>query len=203
MPPSDRPHILVLAAGRGRRMGGPKALMPVGGRPWHHWQSERLARLDFPATWVVSPAVARAMLAEPPPTGAPPLVTADPDAPMFASVHAGLQSLASTPPRGVFILPVDVPAPLSLDWHALAALDPVAAPRHLARRGHPLWLAWPWAAARGLTAATCPADARLDELIRADVQTLDTTDPDTVVNLNTPADVAAWLASRAVQEHSA
>jgi CTP:molybdopterin cytidylyltransferase MocA len=104
---------IVLAAGRGRRMGGPKALMTVGGLPWWQTQESRLAAAGVQRLWVVSAEVERAMRSGP--AVAPPLVPADPDAPMFESVRAGV-SAAGAASGGAFILPVDVPAPGRSTW---------------------------------------------------------------------------------------
>ena len=57
MPALDHTRVLVLAAGRGRRMGGPKALMMVEGEPWWMRQRRRIAEVGIPMTWVVSPQV--------------------------------------------------------------------------------------------------------------------------------------------------
>ena len=52
--------VVVLAAGRGTRMGGPKALMEVRGRVWWRWQREWLAPAEAAGAtvvWLVSPVV--------------------------------------------------------------------------------------------------------------------------------------------------
>ena len=69
--------MIMLAAGRGTRMGSPKALMSVGGRAWWREQQERLTELRIASLWVVSEQVRRAMGGE---SGAPAdLVIADTD----------------------------------------------------------------------------------------------------------------------------
>lgn len=182
MPGSDRWRVLILAAGRGTRMGGPKALMQVGGRPWWQLQEERLA--DTPRTWIVSPDVAPHL-----PTCT--LITADPDAPMFSSIRAGLAAATTEP--GLFILPVDVPAPAPSTLAALSrsARDGVAIPTYHSKRGHPVALSRAW-----ITRVFQPAahqDQRLDRLIAPDAIEVAVDDPDIAINLNTPQDVEQWL----------
>lgn len=208
MPPGDpasparlaRDHVLVLAAGQGRRMGCPKALMLVKGRPWWRWQHEALAEAGLGATWAVSPVVKAAIGSGP---GAPRQVLADDAAPMFQSLRVGVESLARRadppePPRGLFVLPIDVPVPARAVWSALAAAavngQGVAAPSFQGAHGHPLYMTWAWAAEHVLAARS--EDARLDRLISGVVEYIDVDDPSVAHNLNTPADVAQWLARR-------
>lgn len=187
MPASD-PMIgwtaVVLAAGRGRRMGGPKALMRVVGREWWRLQEERLEHAGVHRVWVVSPAV-RAQVRG--------LTTAeaDPDAPMFASVLAGMRA---APGAGLFILPVDVPAPGPDVWRLLAAAADagVAVPTSHGERGHPIALSRPWID-RVLSRAG--HEDRLDHLIGPDVVEVPVADPGVLANLNTPGDVRAWAAA--------
>lgn len=200
MPAPTTPHFhtLILAAGRGRRMGGPKALLDIHGQPWWRIQSERLAATTIPATWVVSEPVRLALA---PYAGAPECtVGADPDAPMFASILAGLRELAANPPRGVFVLPVDAPAPGPAVWRDLAsAADsaPVVIPQYHGKSGHPVLLSWVWIERTLMPAAASAADPRtlrLDALIAPVARHLPVTDPCVVINLNTPDDVSAYLA---------
>lgn len=188
-------RVLILAAGRGRRMGAPKALMPVAGvgepRPWWRHQQDRLARADRPPLWVVSPDVRAAMR-----ESAPPHVQSDPDAPMFASVLAGLSALRAAPPGWVHVLPVDVPAPAPATFAALeAAAGPrgVAVPRFRGRTGHPLCLAWSWIEEKVFPVAA--PDQRLDALTAPARVVVDVDDPAVAANLNTPDDLRRWLAT--------
>jgi molybdenum cofactor cytidylyltransferase len=185
---------LVLAAGRGTRMGGPKALMRAGGGVWWRVQQARLSEAGVKSLWVVSPEVEAAMVAE---DDAPPLrAMGDPAAPMFASVVAGVLSLRDAPPRGVFVLPVDVPAAGAGVWAALSRSDVPAAPVWRGERGHPVYLPWGWVASEllALVDAGGVASARLDRLLEGWVSEVEVDDPGVLVNLNTPADVARWSA---------
>lgn len=189
MPDSDPWRIIVLAAGRGTRMGGPKALMAVGKRPWWQTQEGRLAAAA--RTWVVSPQVAAQMGG-----CASPLVLADPEAPMFDSLRAGIDAAGRN--EGILVLPVDVPAPASSTIAALtrAAGAGVAVPVHRARRGHPVALSRGWINRVLLPACAAGQNLRLDHLIEPDARVVPVDDPDTVVNLNTPRDVDRWLAAQ-------
>lgn len=186
---SEARHILVLAAGRGTRMGVPKALMSVGGTPWWTRQQSRLERVGLPVTWVVSDRVAReSQLAR--------TVVVDDTAPMFESIRAGVASLGSLESlAGVFILPVDVPAPEPGVWRELGRCEHPAVPVWHGRRGHPVYLPGTWLRGRDWARA-----GRLDDLIRADSFAVRVGDPDVTVNLNTPQDVDRWLST---QESSA
>lgn len=198
--PTQNLHTLILAAGRGTRMGGPKALLTVAHEPWWRTQSRRLAATGIPTTWVVSDTV-RAALA--PSADAPQrLITADSAAPMFASILIGLRALAHTPPQAVFILPVDAPAPEPAVWQALADSvndlhTPVAIPTFQGKSGHPVLLRWSWIESTLFAAAHAadPATLRLDTLIAPVAHHIAVTDPCVVINLNTPDDVSAYLAS--------
>jgi|ETNmetMinimDraft_26_1059896.scaffolds.fasta_scaffold54920_2 CTP:molybdopterin cytidylyltransferase MocA len=169
---------LLLAGGHGRRAGGPKALKPMAGQPLWRWQARRMraagcahvaAVLHPTALWTE----AEAHLS---------MVPADADAPMFASVQAGLRVLQGLTPTNdatsgwhrplVLMLPVDCPMPeVAVVTALLSAVDTVQSapwsvvrPRHEGRHGHPLLLA-PAFVQRLL--GEDPRSARLDLLIRA------------------------------------
>lgn len=192
--------VLVLGAGRGRRMGGPKALMSVRGRPWWAWQDERLRGYGLSPYWVVSEAVCEAMRnAGNLPARA---VIADEAAPMFASVLVGLASVEDLT-RGVFVLPVDTPAPRVGHWEVIAGSDIPAHPTSGGKGGHPLYLPREWiehelgslvAAARAGGIGNEGLALRLDRLIEGNSRRIAVNDPGVVVNMNEPADVEAWLA---------
>jgi len=195
-------HVIVLAAGRGTRAGGPKALIQVGGRPWWQVQAVRLARTRLPITWVVSERV-RAEIGT---AGRLSMVTADEAAPMFASVIAGLSALQSQAargdhpkPRGVFILPVDVPAPEPQTFATLAsgAADPCegAIPCYQGKgqNGHPLYLLWSLVE-EALLGRDIRPDDRLDYLTEGLLNLVGVPDPNVIANLNTPADFQRWAA---------
>ena len=182
----------MLAAGRGTRMGGPKALMRVGVQPWWRRQFDAIAALGFDQLWAISPRV-RTELGESDPL--PRVVEADENAPMFASVWSGLRGLLERPPTGVFVLPVDVPVASPGVWDALGARDVPAVPVCGGRGGHPVWLPWAWIEIR-VDLGRYDPDARLDELTRDGRTEVAVEDEAVVTNLNTPEDVGRWLGRR-------
>ncbi len=176
-------------------MGGPKALMSVGGKPWWLWQAGALHGTGMRSLWVVNERVLEGF--EGISVAPRDCVVADGSAPMFESLLRGIGAL-----RGrqafVHVLPVDVPCPLAGTFRALedAAGEGAAVPTRTPARGHPVCLSPTWIE-RHLVGATHDRETRLDELIRGCTTPVETPDdPNTTVNLNTPADVAAWLESR-------
>jgi len=199
VPGSDPKEIaLVLSAGMGTRMGGPKALMDVGGAPWWKHQRDRLIRAQMPSVWVVSEAVCEVMGDDP----RPPLrmVFGDAGAPMMASICAGILELAREKPGAVHILPIDTPAPSASVWRAVRTTDTApTAPALAGTRGHPIRLPWafierailPYASDRSWRAG-----ARLDHLVAPELIAVPVDDPDVAVNLNTRDDLDRWMAGR-------
>ncbi len=189
-------RVLVLAAGRGTRMGGPKVLMSVDGLPWWRVQLARLDAAGLEQIWMVSPEVRSMLETE---SDAPhQLVEADSSEPMFETVMRGLRSFDCKPCPGVFVLPIDVPAAGPAVWRALAATGRVAVPVHNRRRGHPLHLPQPWIHEH-LLASPPPPRSRLDTLIKAFRLEVSVDDPAVGFNLNTEADVQQWLESQREQ----
>ena len=191
--PLERWPALVLAAGRGTRMGCPKALMTYRATPWWAWQQERLARAGVEATWVVSETVHAAMISKHDDQPLPRLVRADDSAPMFASILAGINSLELATVAGVFILPVDTPAPTTTDtWAALAGAGTVAIPTCRGARGHPVALPIDWIVSTLLPAAAGadPSTLRLNSLAAPSARLIGVADPAVSINLNTPDDLA-------------
>lgn len=177
--------VLVLAAGRGERMGTPKALMRVLGTAWWVRQQDAITRLGLAPVWVVSELVLRATDGEI--ARCARAVVASDGAPMFESFLVGVNALREDPPEGVFVLPVDVPM-TGLDvLDALRCAGPVAAPRFGTDNGHPLWLEWNWLSERLSTSHP----ARLDDLTSPDRVLVDVRDPLVAMNLNRSSDVEA------------
>lgn len=197
MPNSD--PVIVLAAGRGTRMGGPKALMDIGREPWWRRQCRALSAITTQQIWVISPELRRAFDDPPAPIE---LVEADADAPMFASLHAGLRHLRSGPQEGlppvgvvgvgVYVLPVDVPAAEPGVWAALRNADAPSIPTSNGRGGHPVHLPWVWITERILLTTPDPA-ARLDALLADAAIRVPVDDESVCRNLNRPEDLDAWL----------
>lgn len=183
-------RVLVLAAGRGTRMGGPKALMSVAGEPWWRHQQRRLDAIGLSSSWLVSPAVRAAMAGH---ADAPSrLIDADEAEPMFATLVRGARALSGLETRGVFVLPIDVPVPRASVWRALCAAECVAVPVYQGQRGHPIYLPWGWIEAELLPRAD-DSSARLDELVRGERVEVPADDVACTMNLNTPDDLKDWL----------
>ncbi len=172
-------------------MGRPKALMSVDGKPWWLLQHQKLNEIGVFARWVVSERVDAEMDRD---TNAPTSrVIADSQAPMMASVLAGVRSLSKTAPEGVFIFPIDIPVPKKEVWADCCSGHRSASPVYEDQRGHPVYLAWGWIDHYLITHNPDPMTARLDEMIDRSICCVPTDDPDTVTNLNRPADLESWL----------
>lgn len=186
---------IVLAAGRGRRMGGPKALVPWRGRAFLVHILARCAESGSPVTVVADPALrARlAALAEGV-AGSSPVRWAQGDGalPMLASLQAAL-ALGGFG-AGFWLWPVDAPFLSPAGWarlNAAVAQDSgrVLKPRAGGRSGHPVWFpAWaapPILAGRwengllGFLSGCAPEQVRTLEL-----------PGEVVVDVNTPEELA-------------
>lgn len=132
---------IVLAAGEGRRMGGPKALLLVDGKPliWAHVQRLREAACQ-PIIVVTRTAVAAA-LADMPGVR---VIAADTSS-MAASLSVAVRNLTPEPNRVVVVAPIDtLPArrtTLELLLTAAASSHThVATPQYRGQSGHPIAL---------------------------------------------------------------
>lgn len=152
-------RVRLLAAGHGRRAGGPKAWGPYAGKTLLEAQLGFLSTVTAPENidiaiqkdWLercraLSPRVN--------------WVAADPDASPLASLQA---LLAATPRANSFVLHVDMPVFDLRVWRALESELADAAPAYEGRRGHPVYLT-----AETLDAVTRldPAADRLDAFLR-------------------------------------
>jgi CTP:molybdopterin cytidylyltransferase MocA len=167
--PGDVDAIL-LAGGRSARMGMPKGLFPVQGRPWIEHQLDAIDGARLRAAIVVLGFDAeRYVTAIPGLTRrARVVVNEAPERGPFSSLQCGLRAVTSA---AAFVLPVDVPAAAPEVWQALAdvlsAGETVdgAVPEHDGRGGHPVLLGPALIAAISARAPT----SRLDEELRAHV----------------------------------
>ena len=140
---------VVLAGGHGRRAGGPKALKVIDGQLLWQCMATRFSEAGLHSTVVV---LHPSALPAQPPTGVQ-VVTADPDAPMFASLQRGLLLLPTDLPT--LVHPVDAGLPNAKLIQALVsahdeglangkdcdAWQPqVAVGEQGTRRGHPVLL---------------------------------------------------------------
>jgi len=196
------PFVLVLAAGRSRRMGQPKALVPWEGCEALRWQRRLYA--PFPARLLVvrpgaewlTPARAEGFVVRENPL---------PEGGQLSSLQVGLALLAELAPAGrpVLVTPVDClgvqPATLQrLVAPGLEAGCPARIPVCQDRPGHPVLLS---ASFQVLVRQADPARTSLRQLLaqltpRPTLVAVD--DPAILHNLNTPAELAQ--AHRAARE---
>lgn len=130
---------VVLAAGRGERMGAPKAAIEVSGRTF---LESILRTLEAAGIGTV-----RVVLAPPGAAGARGeperwVVNPDPDRGMLSSLRCGLRALPENV-QAVLVWPVDHPRVSAATVRALAGAwrlgrPPVVVPSHGGRRGHPV-----------------------------------------------------------------
>jgi molybdenum cofactor cytidylyltransferase len=138
---------IVLAAGRSRRMGEPKAFLTVRGRTFLETAVEALREGGCDPVVVVAPPAelppGGRIAAEAARLGALPAVNPDPDSEQVDSLRAGLRVLGARGPEAVVVAPVDVPGVtpelvgrLVAAFHATGA--PVVVPARAGRYGHPV-----------------------------------------------------------------
>lgn len=159
---------IVLAAGMGRRMGSPKALVRLAAESFHERAVNTLRSVEIEVISVVNPVAADGLPA--PGAGEVRVVNLDPDQPggMFSSVRLGVAEASRLELRGVILLPVDHPFVTTSDVRSvlerLQAGAAIVTPVHGGRRGHPI----------GINAAVmaeielAPADATLRDVVRRD-----------------------------------
>lgn len=132
---------IVLAAGAGRRVGGPKALLDLGGRSFLAHCAERLRRPGVSAIVAVAGHAREAVLAAASAAGIDAVVNERPDDGMLGSILRGLDEAERRGADAVLVHPVDHPlvAPETVDRvvAALAAGAWIAVPSWQGRRGHP------------------------------------------------------------------
>ncbi len=152
-------RVRLLAAGQGRRAGGPKAWGPYGGQTLLEVQLGFLSTVTAPENvdiaiqgeWLercraLSPRVN--------------WIAADPEGPALSS----LQALLKATPRGrSFVVHVDMPVFDLRVWRALEAAAGDAVPVYEGRRGHPVLLS---AETLDEVARLDPATGRLDQFLR-------------------------------------
>jgi molybdenum cofactor cytidylyltransferase len=185
-PPSD---VIVLAAGRSSRMGEPKGLVQVQGRPWLELQLDAIERAGGRAVLVLGADRERYRQALPDlPERVRLAFNDDPDRGPFSSLQLGLALLGAGAPA--FVLPVDVPAAGAAVWQALrealtTGVD-AAVPVLEDRGGHPVLLAASTVAHLRDRPATSRLDAELAALPR--VARIPVKDLLVRLNLNAPQD---------------
>lgn len=207
--PSSKPvsaPVILLAAGRSSRAGEPKGLIDVHGQPWLACQLERMAECHVPRVVVVLgfgwdayraafPWIDRAHAGALAVMGVEVQVARnlDPDRGPFSSLVCGIERLGR---ESAFVLPIDVPCPGRVVWHALSLAlaegsRDAAIPMYQGKGGHPVLGSAAFLERLRRTPIDA-ADARLDAKLRAlPAPTLARIEVDDVrvgMNLNTPED---------------
>ena len=187
---------VILAAGEGRRVGGPKALLRLGESTFLAHAARLLSRPGVASVIAVLGHESERVLAE---AGLPPSVAVAINAGyregMLGSVQRGIEVAETMGANALLLHPVDHPlvAPATVD-RVVAALEAgavIAVPSHADRRGHPGGFArasWP-----ALRAASPARGARA---VIADhpqwVVHVDG-DPGCVTGIDTPEDYERWV----------
>lgn len=183
------PEVIVLAAGRSSRMGEPKGLWAIGGKPWLEHQLDAIEALGAESVLVLGFDRQRYLDALPElEDRASVVVNPAPEHGPFSSLQCGLRVSGSP----AFVLPVDVPVPVAAVWQALygALTERVDAlvPIHEGLGGHPVLLS----AALVNHVLGLPADGRLDHVLRdwdsARIGRIPVLDRRVRLNLNAPED---------------
>jgi nicotine blue oxidoreductase len=190
---------ILLAAGEGRRMGGPKALVPIGQETFLGHACRLFARPGIVSVVAVLGAEAERVRAT---AGIPAETTIAANERwregMLTSIWVGLDAAEACGAEAVLVHPVDNPlvAPATIDAvvGALAEGALIAVPTHAGRRGHPAGFARPsWPALR---AAPLGAGARTVLATHAERVVHVAAGPDCLVDLDTPGDLEAAARGR-------
>jgi molybdenum cofactor cytidylyltransferase len=152
-----RIHALILAAGRGARMGGPKALLTLDGETFLSRVARLLRRPGVErVTAVVGHEAERVQREAALPADVVTVVNARYAEGMLTSILAGLDEAEAAGADAVLVQPVDHPLiePVTVDAviDALGRGVTIAVPSHGGRRGHPAGFArGAWNALRGVS----------------------------------------------------
>lgn len=187
---------MVLAAGAGRRMGGSKALLRIGGESFLARAERLLARPGVASVVaVVGHDAARVAAEATPHAGLALLQNPRYAEGMLSSILLGLDEAEARGADAILLQPVDHPLvdPATVD-RVVAALEAgavIAVPTHGGRRGHPGGFARAaWAALRD---APAERGARAVLADHPDWVVHVTGDPGCVAGIETPADYEKWI----------
>lgn len=189
-------HAVILAAGRGERMGGPKALLTLGGETFLARCARLLRRPGIARLVAVLGHDAERVARE---AGLPPdvatVVNPRYAEGMLTSILAGLEAAEAAGADAVLVHPVDHPllpaATVDAVVAALAAGATIAVPSHDRRRGHPAGFA---RSAWGALRAARPEEGARGVLARHPEWIAHLpSGPDCLTGINTPEDYRRLL----------
>jgi len=184
-----KPAAILLAGGASRRMGQPKALLPIGGQTFLGRLLDVYRPYADPVVTVLGHEAERLRAAFPPDVVF--AVNPEPERGQLSSLQTGLAAVRLA--RDILFQPMDYPAVREATVALLAARAPgLAIPVYGGRRGHPVRITP--AIARELLAL--PPDAQARDVIRAHYATAEfvpVDDPGTVTDIDTPEDYARWI----------
>ena len=133
---------ILLAAGLGRRIGSPKALLTLDGETFHQRAVRSFAEAGLPTIVITNPQIESALASAQKDERR--ITNPDPDreSGMFASVLLGVAEALDLGATGAVLLPVDHPLVGSDDIRVVRALletgASVVVATHGGRRGHPV-----------------------------------------------------------------
>lgn len=197
-----RTRALIPAAGKSRRMGRPKLLLPLGTSTVLEHVLGAIRAAGIAETVVVAAPEADALAQLATAAGAHVLRLAHDTPDMRATCLAGLDWIDShchpSADDGWLLLPADHPTVRPEVIRALLAAvqehpeHTIFVPAHQGRRGHPTWLSWPHAAALQIL----PPDQGLNAYIRsraAETMEVPWASDEILRDLDTPADYQRLL----------
>jgi len=193
---------IVLAAGESRRMGFPKALLPIGQQTFLGRVIDTLSASGITDVYVVLGCHHERILAAV--DVRPARVVLNPDWPQgqLSSLHAGLRAVSAEPYDAIVMALVDHPL-IDTDTvnSILAAFEetgrPIVLPVHGERRGHPVLFA-----ARLMSELlAAPADQGARAVVRAHAQEIlevPSPAPGILADIDTPELYADWVGGQGI-----